>query len=71
MKSIEEEYLVARWNRDVLVGTPVEVLRDDGAVETRATETQAWVAAGPVAVVALSGIAGGYALRRCWARRSR
>ena len=71
MSAVEQEFLVGRWNRDVDVGLSVEVLRDDGAVERRCTRSKAWVAAGPVALVKLEGIAGGFRLSRCWAPLSR
>lgn len=69
LTAIAEEFVVGRWNRDVPYGTLVEVLRDDGAVERRRTRSLAWVAAGPVGLVQLEGIAGGFRLSRCWAPR--
>lgn len=62
-----EQFLLTRWNRDVPVGTEVEVMRDSGAIDRRKTECGAWLAAGPVAVVKLEGIPGSYRLSRCWA----
>jgi len=60
----EPEWAVGVWNRFVRVGDDVDVTLDDGSKRRTKTRSEAWVAAGGVALVQVEGIAGGYRLSR-------
>lgn len=49
---------------DLAIGTPVLVRRDDGTLLDTVTRSEPWQLGGGTWVVAVQGIAGGYALSR-------
>lgn len=60
----ELQSIVDRWNVHRPVGTPVDVMLDDGTVKRTTTRSEAWVMGGHTAVVSVEGISGGYMLSR-------
>ena len=60
----EAEWAVGVWNRFVRVGDDVDVTLDDGSKRRTKTRSEAWVAAGGMALVQVEGIGGGFRLSR-------
>lgn len=63
-KVAKAEAKARAFNEQCAVGDAVEVTRDDGTKERRATRSEAWALPCGEPVVLLTGIAGGYALGR-------
>lgn len=59
----EVKLMVDSWNAHQRKGTAVRILLDDGSVRKTKTRSEVWME-GPVPVVALDGICGGYLLFR-------
>lgn len=59
-----QEKLVELWNQNYPPGTEVDVRRDNGETLRTKTRSAAWLLGGPIAVVEVEGIAGGYLLDR-------
>jgi len=59
----EVALMVASWNAHQRVGVAVRVLRDDGTFRKTRTASEAWMV-GPMPVVKVEGIAGGFSLFR-------
>lgn len=55
---------VDAWNKAHPEGTAVKVRKDDGAILTTRTRSNAWVMGGHSAVICVVGISGGYDLDR-------
>jgi hypothetical protein len=55
---------IDEWNRNVPIGTAVEVQHDDGSLKETKTQSLAWLLGGHTPVVKLEGISGCYALGR-------
>lgn len=56
--------LVEFWNDNHPPGTEVDVTKDNGDVVRTKTRSEAWLLGGPIAVVMVEGISGGYQLDR-------
>jgi len=63
MSEAEVTLMVDSWNAHQAVGTEVRVLLDDGSFRKTKTRSEAW-RLGPMPVVQVEGIGGGYSLRR-------
>jgi hypothetical protein len=59
----EVKLLVDSWNAHYGFGTAVRVLLDDGTFRKTKTRSNAWMV-GPMPVIQVEGIAGGYRLFR-------
>ena len=63
MSEAEVVLLVDSWNAHQRIGTAVRVLLDDGSIRKTTTRSEAWLL-GPMPVVLMEGIGGGYSLLR-------
>ena len=63
MSEAEVALMVASWNAHHKAGTAVRVLLDDGSFRKTKTRSEAWLL-GPMPVVHVEGIGGGYSLLR-------
>ena len=61
--------LMARW-RDVPVGTPVTVTKDDGSKFETVTRSEPWELGHGEPVIKVDGIVGGYLLSRVKLRKA-
>lgn len=64
LKGMKGIKAVQGWNRIVAVGSPVDVVMDDGAIKETKTQSEAWMLGGHTAVIMLEGISGAYSLAR-------
>jgi len=63
MSEAEVALMVESWNAHQRPGTAVRVLLDDGSFRKTKTRSEAWLV-GPMPVVQVEGIGGGYSLLR-------